>query len=85
MFALLFATAGVIANPPGIVLFERNAVAYPPGSQQGDVPLYLPVGTVIELCADEENMIVRYALDARAVRLVRPCQERPIFADGFED
>lgn len=74
MIGLLFALA------PVEVIVEQDTVAYTLDEQR----ISIPAGTVIEACIYVDNKVLIYELASKVLRVPAPCDERPIFADGFE-
>lgn len=77
----LFGKLALGATPPMQVLVEQATVAYAPDGSR----IALPAGTVIDVCANSTGQTLVYQIDARLTRIPQPCEERSIFADGFED
>ena len=69
--------AGVVANPPILVLFDAPAVAIAPNGAH----IAIPAGAVVDACGATP---IVYDLAGSTVRIVQPCAARPLFADGFE-
>ena len=77
MIALALALA---LHPPMLLRIEQPAIAYTPDGQR----ISLPTGTELDLCAHDGALVV-YDIPSMTFRVPKPCVERPLFADGFED
>ena len=77
MIALALALA---VQPPMLLRIEQPAVVYAPDGQR----ISLPAGTELDMCAQDGALVV-YDIPSMTLRVPKPCVERPLFADGFED
>jgi hypothetical protein len=67
-------------QPPMLLRVEQPSVVYAPDGQR----ISLPAGTELDLCAQDGALVV-YDIPSMTLRAPKPCPERPLFADGFED
>ena len=78
MFGMLLALA---VQPPMLMVIENATVAYAPDGER----ITLPAGSEIDVCEDVTGVLVAYEPAPVVLRVPRPCAERPLFADDFED
>lgn len=67
------------AHPPLLLIVEQDTVLYGPSGQR----ISIPGGTELDVCA-QDGTLMHYELEPMVIRIPAPCQERPLFADGFE-
>lgn len=66
-------------QPPMLLVVERPGMAYLPDGQR----IELPAGTELDMCV-HDNSLLQYDLQSMTIIIPKPCNERPLFADGFE-
>ena len=70
----------LMIHPPLLLVVEQPTVGYGPDGQR----ISIPAGAEIDVCIDELGVLLDYDFDLMVVRVPAPCNERPIFSDGFE-
>lgn len=70
----------LLSVAPLIVMVDEPTVIYTPSGDR----ISIPAGSEIDACAGAASAVLRYEIEPMIVHVVKPCTERPLFADGFE-